>query len=651
MTSNYTTLHENDDISTPKSPRSNIKIVFGLLFAVAAVSVVASSFQVTNKTTLTETEEDTLQVVNEFETRTGRVLNDGLLENLVRVHSPTTLSLKSGNAVIFHVETSPGTNEFTQLNQEVVSNIDHVFTEIGKHNVKASVTASDGTTSTLIYTVTAKVIRIELRDLTEEDRKIYFDALQKFQFTSEIDGVATYGKKFHSLEYILRMHLYGAADKECDHWHDDAGFLNHHVAITWQFEQSLRKIDPRTAAHYWDYTREPGRDQLWYKSNIFDDEWFGSNSPNNADHIVDKGRFAYSPVVHGTGFSTIVNPYGLLRSPWNTNPTPYLMRSNTTFFDFADESSNFPTCSDFAGYAKSSLSEVLSALNGALHGRVHIMIGGHWDNSNEWKNLALESLQSAGGSPDMFLLLSKYLWRQGFTRIPETCSADTSHADCMPSCPETIVGDWDDMDDVKASQILSVAGVFDLTDVSNMHDLLNDYKLGYKDLLKELCHIGSPGEMYSSSAPQDPTFWPLHGNAERFITFLRVSKAKGLIEFDETWGYEHISELASDNGIVCDWSEVEAGSLEMPTCSKGTCSGHKEDDLLPFTDLYHEQGSTLLTNSEFYQVIHPYSDKLPYAFDTFSYWEACDKHNLFDQYASSSKVKAVSKNTEGLGGM
>jgi hypothetical protein len=49
--------------------------------------------------------------------------------------------------------------------------------------------------------------------------------------------VAKYGKGYKSLEYILRNHLYGAADLECDHWHDDAGMINHHVAITWQFEQ------------------------------------------------------------------------------------------------------------------------------------------------------------------------------------------------------------------------------------------------------------------------------------------------------------------------------------------------------------------------------------------------------------------------------
>jgi len=46
-------------------------------------------------------------------------------------------------------------------------------------------------------------------------------------------------------------------------------------------------------------------------------------------------------------FSDIINPYGLLRSPWNTNPVPYLMRSNRTFYGFGDGFSGFPTCSAF----------------------------------------------------------------------------------------------------------------------------------------------------------------------------------------------------------------------------------------------------------------------------------------------------------------
>lgn len=35
--------------------------------------------------------------------------------------------------------------------------------------------------------------------------------------------------------------------------------------------------------------------------------------------------------------------------------------------------------------------------------------------------------------------------------------------------------------------------------------------------LREFCHVGWPGEMYTSAAPWDPIFWPLHGLAERFL--------------------------------------------------------------------------------------------------------------------------------------
>jgi hypothetical protein len=69
------------------------------------------------------------------------------------------------------------------------------------------------------------------------------------------EGETLHGKDYKSLAYLVREHLYGAADKACDHWHDDAGILTHHIGITWEMEQSLRKIEPRTAAHYWDYTR------------------------------------------------------------------------------------------------------------------------------------------------------------------------------------------------------------------------------------------------------------------------------------------------------------------------------------------------------------------------------------------------------------
>ena len=117
-------------------------------------------------------------------------------------------------------------------------------------------------------------------------------------------------------------------------------------------------------------TREFGEGIAWYDSPIFKDDWFGSNSPSNADHVVSTGRWAYTPILKDRehGFTKLTNPYGLLRSPWNTNPTPYLMRFNETFYSFGDDYNAFPTCGAFAQYVGSALSVVVAKLDGALHG-------------------------------------------------------------------------------------------------------------------------------------------------------------------------------------------------------------------------------------------------------------------------------------------
>ena len=51
--------------------------------------------------------------------------------------------------------------------------------------------------------------------------------------------------------------------------------------------------------------------------------------------------------------------------------------------------------------------------------------------------------------------------------------------------------------------------------------------------------------------------------------------------FDETWGYTH-GNVVGETGVVCDWSGVRDGSLDMPTCIEGICGGHNADDVLPF---------------------------------------------------------------------
>ena len=364
---------------------------------------------------------------------------------------------------------------------------------------------------------------------------------------------------------------------------------------------------------------DASEDYPWTESPIFDEDWYGSNSPTSDDHVIDSGRWAYTKVLKvksksDKSFSSILNPYGLLRSPWNTNPVPYVMRSNHTAFVFADGYTTFPTCASFAGFVGESLAAVMFAVNGALHGPVHLMIGGHWDLSPKLKPLAAQM-----SFPDSMLLLSKWLWRQGFARAPEFCSSDTPHSDCMNYCPDEIIGDR------TAQEILWASGVTHLNPNTDFNKTLLSVGLTYDDWLTELCHFGSPGEMFTSAAPQDPTFWPLHGNAERYIQYLRLLNDAGKVTMDMTWGYKHGSPVPSDTGRVCDWSGVTG--MEMPTCSFETCPGHKIDDVLPFTDLVTNR-TGLFTNAEFWDYVAPTNKEMPYVYDSLSYWPGCTDSSL-----------------------
>ena len=140
--------------------------------------------------------------------------------------------------------------------------------------------------------------------------------------------------------------------------------------------------------------------------------------------------------------------------------------------------------------------------------------------------------------------------------------------------------------------------------------------------MKAICSVGHPGEMFTSAAPYDPTFWPLHGLADRFVALKRKEYYAMDTYLDETWGYDHaVSNVASDTKVVCDWSNVQS-DLDMPVCSKGTCPGHREDDLLPFGNFLGNNET--YTNYEFYEFMSPSNDDYPYVYDSLIHWPACD---------------------------
>jgi len=205
----------------------------------------------------------------------------------------------------------------------------------------------------------------------------------------------------------------------------------------------------------------------------------------------------------------------------------------------------------------------------------------------------------------------------------ESCGVDM---DCDCSCDSSL---WGDM---TAYDLLDHTGILDqIKSISpNIYYDQSDEKYHisgsekdeaetWKAIVNSLCTPGSVGEMFTSAAPYDPLFWVIHTTLERFLQYKRILSAQGEVEFDETWGYTHLS-AASDTNLVCLWSDLEMDQ-DLPICVKEDCSGHGEDDELPFYNLV--EGKTF-TNAEFYEYLDPSNEDLPYVYDHFNYDHCSD---------------------------
>ena len=193
---------------------------------------------------------------------------------------------------------------------------------------------------TYSFTVAVKYVRREIRALTDDDRTKVMNALYLMYTVDEVPGKVTYGDKFNTAEYYAYKHLNGAGTTDCDHWHDGAGIVTHHMAFTLEVEQTLQSIDPSVAMPYWEYGMDSYLYTNWWESPIFDADWFGEANPSNDDHIIqDGGMWEGIEMPDGSDYMTwsipdsgslnpFVNGYGHMRSPWNNNPSPFIGRHN-----------------------------------------------------------------------------------------------------------------------------------------------------------------------------------------------------------------------------------------------------------------------------------------------------------------------------------
>ena len=182
--------------------------------------------------------------------------------------------------------------------------------------------------------VIGKYVRRELRQLADQDRVAFFQAISTMQRIPTQVGKKIYGPKYRSKDFFNRIHLYYGGSKSCDHWHQGPGFVTSHVAFSLMYEQSLQSVNPSISLPYWDFTLESTffTPNTFRQSGVFSAGWFGDPICNNSLHTPTEGRFAYVPVMQNSqNFSKIVSPYGLLKSPWNADPSSYLSRSDRIF--------------------------------------------------------------------------------------------------------------------------------------------------------------------------------------------------------------------------------------------------------------------------------------------------------------------------------
>ena len=587
---------------------------------------------------------DAVLASNAYERSSGRSVGDGHYDFLVAdVAQATRHELASGRAAVWTVTRGGDDGGAAVLASDGESAAwEARYPAFGDYVVRAAV---DGELAASAE-VAARRVRRELRQLDADELERYLAAIEILTTVDDDEGLRRYGPAYRSVAWFVREHLYGAADRSCDHWHDGAGFVNHHVGITWQFENALAAVDATLAAHYWDYTIDAAAlMNHWPQSHIFRDAWFGSASPGNDEHVVDAGRFAYARVLQGTNYSGVTNPYGLLRSPWNTNKVPFLGRSGYVVGQQAGGYKSLPNCADFAdtlatAAAGGGLGEIQSAINGFLHGPVHIMIGGLWGLDDDiWgpRTRDDDHVDTFGRNADLsavtMFLFAKFMWRQGIVRCPTTCAADAPQESCLCHCPAA-VREKVAPPDGDAAAVLAAAGAERLTNYlprdpdGNFLDTILD-GLDHETLLDALCRVGFPGEMFTSAAPQDPTFWPLHGNAERFLQYVRLLMATGDVAIDDSWAYHHVK-AASDTHVVCDWAGVdERDAAAMPACGAAICPGHGELDLLPFDDLL--PGNAAPSNADFFKATLPgKASPMPYVYDSLAYWPGCAGDNLVD---------------------
>jgi hypothetical protein len=422
-------------------------------------------------------------------------------------------------------------------------------------------------------------------------------------------------------------------------------------------EQSLRLVNPRVSLHYMDYSKYFGSTEFttghigntmdgggW--TELLSSKWFGKNDPLSGQ-ILD-GRWAATKVplvdtrflqeegipLESTFFPDeqaawlqktgphIVSPYGLLRAPWNYNPSPYLARYNNlnristaSLPEHALKPYFGSNCEDLRMFfmlytVGQPLQLYLESTEDAVHGYIHFTFGG---SGGDWAAAIDQQLKDEMEFSDTYLFYvaeSAHKFTKtylsgidlSFHENPMNCTAlgvvqgpgSTVLLPGQKGAPMCQCSEY---------YFSSESNLNSLIQLYFNHFMTNDPTILVKDfatktkIMRLVCsRMSYEGDMAGSGAAMDPLFWVVHGAVER--VFQRV-----MLE-----------------GVLSDTSFTNSKR-------GGTCSGHLADGSKKWlTGFYFEDTSVdaaALTNAELADILDPrgtlYRDLVNSVYETADY--------------------------------
>lgn len=616
---------DDDEYLNPSYKYPIFSIVFSVAFSLLSIGILVSFKNLENITqnTIGLSASEPLSftfkrrgypVLDHFKSQTQ--LSYAFLENVQAIVEPyANMTLYVDNQDIYHIydyvvcSDADNSCQTGKLGSTINSEVNFACNPYDSFSVTVD--------NTYVGSAICMYVKREISSLTAEDLEKTMDAMYTLWSTSEEDGQRIYGDNFHSATYFAEAHHFNAGGRVADHIHEGLGFVTQHIKLSSIFEKSLQSVNPVISLPYWEFTVESASNTSIYESIMFSRKTFGAlvepvdttcgftykNDLLSAGTI-QNGRWKNAKTDVNTRFSSIINGYGLLRSPWNMNPSPYISR-------FASSESALPTCNDYYTLFSSSstLIDFLDEIQKGSHAPIHSALGGTFGCD------VLDAIGSQLVSSvtqlrlcHMWSFYMKDLYRSQYIEPSVGCTNDEfddspNTSSCSYVCNNTTKTDVDFVETIKDN--MGGEGYFvDEVDWMSIRNFICD-----GDAHKIV--VGAHGD---SSSASDPSFWPVHPTQERLLQAYMIAAGT------DTWNWP---ENALTDYVCGTTRCILSGQTEKKYDSE-CCYGHYEYDQMLDYDNADENSRIGSTNHEILVATNPaYTGyTMPYVYDGFS-WSHC----------------------------